>query len=46
VAFTVLFFVSMGLIRFIHPASAMDPIQIASAGVVASTNGAVEERLA
>jgi len=46
VAFTALFFVSMGLIRFIDPASATDPIQISATGVVASTNGAVEERLA
>jgi sec-independent protein translocase protein TatC len=42
VAFTVLFFVSMGLIRFVDPASATDPIQIASAGVVTGTDGAVE----
>jgi len=42
VAFTVLFFVSMGLIRFINPASATLPIQLASAGVVTSTDGAVE----
>jgi len=41
VAFTVLFLVSMGLIRFVGPASATDPIQIASAGVVTG-NGAVE----
>jgi sec-independent protein translocase protein TatC len=46
VAFTALFFVSMGLIRFINPASATDPIQISATGVVASTHGAEEARLA
>jgi hypothetical protein len=46
VAFTALFFVSMGLIRFIDPASATDPIQISATGVVPSTNGAEEARLA
>jgi len=42
VAFTVLFFVSMGLIRFVDPVSATDPIQIAPAGVATGTDGAVE----
>ncbi len=42
VAFTVLFFVSMGLIRLVGPASAADPIQIAHGGVVTGTDGAVE----
>ena len=46
VAFTALFFVSMGLIRFINPGSATDPIQISATGVVASTHGAEEARLA
>jgi sec-independent protein translocase protein TatC len=44
VAFTVLFFVSMGLIRFVGPASAANPIQIGSAGVETGTDGAVERR--
>jgi len=38
----VLFFVSMGLIRLVGPASAADPIQIAHGGVVTGTDGAVE----
>src|SRR5439155_26911079 len=42
VAFTVLFFVSMGLIRLVGPASAADPIRIAHGGVVTGTDGAVE----
>ncbi len=42
VAFTVRFFVSMGLIRFVDPASATDPIQNASAGVATGTDGPVE----
>jgi len=33
VAFTLLFFISMGLVRFVHTGSAADPIQIASPGV-------------
>ena len=42
VAFTVLFFVSAGLVRFVRPVSEADPIQIASAGVEVSRRGAVE----
>ena len=42
VAFTVLFFVSMGLIRLVGPASAADPIRITHGGVVTGTDGAVE----
>jgi hypothetical protein len=38
----VLFFVSMGLIRFVDPAWATDPIQIASPGVATGTDGPVE----
>jgi sec-independent protein translocase protein TatC len=40
-AFTVLFFVSTGLIRFVGPVS-VDPIQITSPGVGAGTGGTVE----
>jgi len=36
VAFTLLFFVSAGLVRFVRPASEADPIQIASPGVEVS----------
>jgi Sec-independent protein secretion pathway component TatC len=41
-AFTVLFFVSTGLIRFVGPVSTVDAIQIASPGVVADAGGKVE----
>jgi len=45
VAFTVLFFVSAGLVRFVQPASAADSIQIGSRGV--DTGGSVTvERVA
>ena len=45
VAFTVLFFVSAGLVRFVRPASAADSIQIGSRGV--DTGGSVTvERVA
>ncbi len=39
VAFTVLFFVSAGLIRLVAPASPVSAIQIASPGVVGATGG-------
>jgi len=42
VAFTVLFFVSLGLIRLVRPASTPDAIQIPSPGVVRGTDGALE----
>ena len=42
VAFTLLFFVSMGLIRFVRPGSAADPIQIASPGVELGRTDEVE----
>ena len=42
VAFTVLFFVSAGLVRFVRPVSEADPIQIASPGVEVGRRGAVE----
>jgi len=42
VAFTVLFFVSTGLVRFIRPISAAEPIQIASLGVDPGSRGATE----
>jgi Sec-independent protein secretion pathway component TatC len=42
VAFTVLFFVSTGLIRVVGPGSTVDPIQIAPPGVGAGTGGSVE----
>jgi sec-independent protein translocase protein TatC len=42
VAFTVLFFVSTGLIRLVGPVSTMDAIQIAPPGVGAGTGGTVE----
>jgi sec-independent protein translocase protein TatC len=41
-AFTVLFFVSMGLVRFIRPITAVEPIQIVSAGVDSGSRGAAE----
>ena len=45
VAFTVLFFVSAGLVRFVRPASAADSIQTGSRGV--DTGGSVTvERVA
>jgi len=42
VAFTVLFLVSTGLVRFVRPVSAADPIQIASPGVEVGNRGAVD----
>jgi sec-independent protein translocase protein TatC len=42
VAFTVLFFVSTGLIRVVGRGSTVDPIQIAPLGVGAGTGGPVE----
>jgi hypothetical protein len=42
VAFTVLFFVSAGLVRFVRPVSEADPIQIPSPGVEVGRRGAVE----
>jgi sec-independent protein translocase protein TatC len=42
VAFTVLFFVSTGLIRFVGPVSRLEAIQITSPGVLAGSGGAVE----
>ena len=42
VAFTVLFFVSTGLIRFVGPVSTLEAIQITSPGVLAGSGGAVE----
>ena len=42
VAFTVLFFVSTGLIRFVGPVSTVEAIQITSSGVLAGSGGAVE----
>jgi Sec-independent protein secretion pathway component TatC len=42
VAFTVLFFVSTGLIRLVGPVSTVDPLQITSPGVGAGTGGSVE----
>ena len=45
VAFTVLFFVSAGLVRFVRPVSAADPIRIGSRGV--DTGGSITvERVA
>jgi sec-independent protein translocase protein TatC len=44
VAFTVLFLVSTGLVRFVRPVSAADPIQIASPGVEVGNRGAVDRR--
>src|SRR5262245_51546335 len=42
VAFTLLFFVSMGLLRFVRPGSAADPIQIAPPDVEVGRTGEVE----
>ena len=42
VAFTLLFFVSTGLVRFVRPVPAADPIQIASPGVEMGNRGAVD----
>jgi sec-independent protein translocase protein TatC len=42
VAFTVLFFVSTGLIRFVGPVATGEAIQIPSPGVLAGSGGAVE----
>ena len=42
VAFTLLFFVSAGLVRVVRPVSEADPIHIASPGVEVSRRGAVE----
>ena len=42
VTFTVLFFVSTGLIRFVGPVSTLEAIQITSPGVLAGSGGAVE----
>ena len=42
VAFTVLFFVSSGLVRFVRPASTAKPIQIVSPGVDAGSKGAAD----
>jgi len=44
VAFTVLFFVSTGLIRLVGPGSTVDPIQIAPPGVAVGSRGAVERQ--
>jgi len=44
VAFTVLFFVSTGLIHLVGPGPTVDPIQIASSGVVGTTGGAMRRR--
>ncbi len=42
VTFTVLFFVSTGLIRFVGPVSTVEAIQITPPGVLAGSGGAVE----
>ena len=42
VAFTVLFFVSTGLIRLVGPVSTGEAIQIASPGVLSGSGGAAE----
>ncbi len=42
VAFTVLFFVSTGLIHFVGPVSTVEAIQITSPGVLTGSGGAVE----
>ena len=42
VAFTLLFFVSTGLVRFVRPVPAADTIQIASPGVEMGNRGAVD----
>jgi hypothetical protein len=44
VAFTVLFFVSTGLIRVVGPVSTVDAIQIAPPGVEVGSRGAVERK--
>ena len=44
VAFTVLLFVSTGLIHLVGPGPTVDPIQIASSGVVGTTGGAMRRR--
>jgi sec-independent protein translocase protein TatC len=44
VAFTVLFFVSTGLIRVVGPVSTVDAIQIAPPGVEVGSRGAVERQ--
>jgi sec-independent protein translocase protein TatC len=41
VAFTLLFFVSTGLVRFVRPGSAADPIQTAASGVEVGSRRAV-----
>ena len=42
VTFTVLFFVSTGLIRFVGPVATVEAIQITSPGVLGGSGGAVE----